>query len=146
IDPAVRLRFMQSSGGLADASRFSGKDAIFSGPAGGVVAAAHVAERSGVTKAIGFDMGGTSTDVCRIDLAQGFERTYERVVAGVRIKAPMLDVITIAAGGGSLLTFDGRKLAVGPESAGADPGPVCYRRPGGRLAITDANLALGRVQ
>ncbi len=146
IDPAVRLRFMQSSGGLADASRFSGKDAIFSGPAGGVVAAAHVAERSGVAKAIGFDMGGTSTDVCRIDLAQGFERTYERVVAGVRIKAPMLDVITIAAGGGSLLTFDGRKLTVGPESAGADPGPVCYRRPGGRLAITDANLVLGRVQ
>jgi 5-oxoprolinase (ATP-hydrolysing) len=143
---SVPLRFMQSSGGLADAAHFSGKDAVLSGPAGGVVACAHVARQAGVERVIGFDMGGTSTDVCRVDLSEGFERVFERVVAGVRIKAPMLNVITIAAGGGSLLQFDGRRLTVGPESAGADPGPVCYRRDGGRLAVTDANVALGRVQ
>ncbi|MCW8141325.1 MAG: 5-oxoprolinase, partial [Planctomycetota bacterium] len=142
----VSLRFMQSSGALADAARFSGKDAVLSGPAGGVVAVAHAARRAGLPKVIGFDMGGTSTDVSRIDLAEGFERTYERPVAGVRLKAPMLAVSTIAAGGGSLLRFDGRRLTVGPESAGAVPGPVCYRRPEGRLAVTDANAVLGRVQ
>jgi 5-oxoprolinase (ATP-hydrolysing) len=146
LGPETSLRFMQSSGGLADAHRFSGKDAILSGPAGGVVACAHVARLAGHDKVIGFDMGGTSTDVCRIDLAEGFERTYERVVAGVRLKAPMLNVVTIAAGGGSVLGFDGRRLTVGPESAGADPGPVCYRRPAGKLAVTDANAVLGRVQ
>ena len=142
----VRLRFMQSSGGLADAERFSGKDAILSGPAGGVVACAAVARQAGFRRVVGFDMGGTSTDVCRVDQAEGPERVYERPVAGVRLRAPMLHVHTIAAGGGSLLQFDGRRLTVGPESAGADPGPVCYRRPGGRLAVTDANAVLGRVQ
>ncbi|RMG14412.1 MAG: putative hydro-lyase [Planctomycetota bacterium] len=142
----VSLRFMQSNGGLADAARFAGKDAILSGPAGGVVACAHVARQAGFARAIGFDMGGTSTDVCRVDTREGYERVYERVIAGVRIKAPMLNVVTIAAGGGSLCAFDGRRLTVGPESAGADPGPVCYRRPGGRLALTDANAVLGRVQ
>ena len=142
----VRLRFMQSSGGLADAGRFSGKDAILSGPAGGVVACAAVARQAGFQRVVGFDMGGTSTDVCRVDTVEGPERVYERPVAGVRLRAPMLHVHTIAAGGGSLLAFDGRRLTVGPESAGADPGPVCYRRPGGRLAVTDANAALGRVQ
>ncbi len=142
----VSLRFMQSSGGLADASAFSGKDAVLSGPAGGVVAVAHAARQAGLPKVIGFDMGGTSTDVTRVDVDEGFERTYERVVAGVRLKAPMLAVSTIAAGGGSLLRFDGRRLTVGPESAGAVPGPVCYRRAEGRLAVTDANAVLGRVQ
>jgi len=146
LPPGTSIRFMQSNGGLADAERFSGKDAVFSGPAGGVVACARVARQTGRSKVIGFDMGGTSTDVCRVDAAEGFERVYERVVAGVRLKAPTLNVITIAAGGGSLLDFDGRRLTVGPESAGADPGPVCYRRAGGRLAVTDANAALGRVQ
>jgi 5-oxoprolinase (ATP-hydrolysing) len=146
LGPDVALRFMQSSGGLADASRFTGKDAILSGPAGGVVAVAHAARRAKLEKVIGFDMGGTSTDVCRVDVREGFGRVFERVVAGVRIQAPMLDVHTIAAGGGSLLTFDGRRLLVGPASAGAVPGPVCYRRPGGKLAVTDANAVLGRVQ
>ena len=142
----VQLQFMQSNGGLADAERFSGKDAILSGPAGGVVACAAVAKQAGFQRVVGFDMGGTSTDVCRVDQAEGPERVYERAVAGVRVRAPMLHVHTIAAGGGSLLHFDGRKLGVGPESAGAVPGPVCYRRPGGRLAVTDANAVLGRVQ
>ncbi len=142
----VSLRFMQSSGGLADASAFSGKDAVLSGPAGGVVAVAHAARQAGLPKVVGFDMGGTSTDGARVDVDEGFERTYERVVAGVRLKAPMLAVSTIAAGGGSLLRFDGRRLTVGPESAGAVPGPVCYRRAEGRLAVTDANAVLGRVQ
>jgi 5-oxoprolinase (ATP-hydrolysing) len=142
----VSVRFMQSNGGLAEAAAFSGKDAILSGPAGGVVACAHVARQAGLQKVIGFDMGGTSTDVCRLDLSEGFERAYERVIAGVRIKAPMMNVVTIAAGGGSVLAFNGRRLTVGPESAGAIPGPVCYRRPGGRLTVTDANAALGRVQ
>jgi 5-oxoprolinase (ATP-hydrolysing) len=146
VGEGVTLRFMQSSGGLADAARFSGKDAILSGPAGGVVAVAHAAREVGLSRVIGFDMGGTSTDVSRVDTSEGFERTFERVVAGVRIKAPMLNVSTIAAGGGSLLHFDGRRLSVGPESAGAVPGPVCYRRPEGKLAVTDANVVLGRVQ
>ncbi len=146
LSESVSLRFMQSNGGLAEATAFSGKDAILSGPAGGVVACAHVARQAGLQKVIGFDMGGTSTDVCRIDLSEGFERAYERVIAGVRIKAPMMNVVTIAAGGGSVLEFNGRRLTVGPESAGAVPGPVCYRRPGGRLTVTDANAVLGRVQ
>jgi N-methylhydantoinase A/oxoprolinase/acetone carboxylase beta subunit/N-methylhydantoinase B/oxoprolinase/acetone carboxylase alpha subunit len=142
----LRLRFMQSSGGLAHADHFSGKDAVLSGPAGGVVAALHLARQARLDQVIAFDMGGTSTDVSRIDSRSGLERTYERVIAGVRLQAPSLAVSTIASGGGSCVTFDGRRLRVGPDSAGADPGPVCYRRPGGRLAITDANALLGRVQ
>ena len=140
-----QLRFMKSSGGLAAASDFSGKDAILSGPAGGVVGAQQVANEAGLSKVIAFDMGGTSTDVSRIDAAFGPERVYERTIAGVRLQAPSLAVHTIAAGGGSRIGFDGRRLRVGPESAGADPGPMCYRRPGGVLAVTDANLVLGRV-
>ncbi|GMV91148.1 MAG: 5-oxoprolinase [Candidatus Hydrogenedentota bacterium] len=137
------LRFMQSNGGLADADRFSGKDAILSGPAGGVVAYAHVCKLAGFEKAIGFDMGGTSTDVSRYD--GRYERIFENVVAGVRIKAPMMYIETVAAGGGSILAFDGHRFTVGPESAGANPGPACYRR-GGPAAVTDANLVLGRIQ
>ena len=144
--PGTLLRFMQSSGGLAAASHFSGKDAILSGPAGGVVAAAQLAEGARLDRVIAFDMGGTSTDVSRIDLGEGLERVYERVIAGVRLQAPSLAVSTIASGGGSRIEFDGRRLRVGPESAGADPGPVCYRRERGLLAVTDANVVLGRVQ
>jgi len=142
-EPEVDLKFMQSHGGLADAERFRGKDAIFSGPAGGVVACAHVARLAGLHKVIGFDMGGTSTDVSRYDGA--FERVYETVIAGVRLQSPMLNIETVAAGGGSMLKFLDGRLRVGPESAGADPGPVCYRG-GGPLAVTDANAVLGRVQ
>jgi 5-oxoprolinase (ATP-hydrolysing) len=137
------LRFMQSNGGLASAGRFSGKDAILSGPAGGVTACAAVCRQAGFPKAIGFDMGGTSTDVSRMDGSPEF--IYEKQVAGVRIKAPMLWVETVAAGGGSILTFDGRRCTVGPESAGAQPGPACYGR-GGPATVTDANLVLGRIQ
>ncbi|MBL4848332.1 MAG: hypothetical protein JKY65_22665, partial [Planctomycetes bacterium] len=140
------LRFMKSSGGLAAATDFSGKDAILSGPAGGVVGAQSVATKAGLERVIAFDMGGTSTDVSRIDLRQGLERVYERTIAGVRLQAPSLAVHTIAAGGGSRIGFDGRRLRVGPESAGADPGPVCYRREGGLLSVTDANAVSGRVQ
>jgi len=141
----VPLTFMQSNGGLVAAERFQGKDAVLSGPAGGVVACMHVARRAGVPRAIGFDMGGTSTDVCRVD-EHGAETVFSREVAGVRLTVPMLNVSTIAAGGGSRLRCDGRRLRVGPESAGSVPGPVCYRRPGGQLALTDANLFLGRIQ
>lgn len=137
------LRFMQSNGGLASAGRFSGKDAILSGPAGGVTACAAVCRQAGFPRAIGFDMGGTSTDVSRVD--QRPEFIYEKQVAGVRIKAPMLWVETVAAGGGSILAFDGRRCTVGPESAGAQPGPACYGR-GGPATVTDANLVLGRIQ
>jgi len=143
IGHGVDLKFMQSHGGLADAEHFTGKDAIFSGPAGGVVASAHAAIQAGLGRVIGLDMGGTSTDVCRYDGA--FERVFETVVAGVRIQAPMLNIVTVAAGGGSLLRFQDGRLCVGPDSAGADPGPVCYRR-GGSLAVTDANAVLGRIQ
>jgi len=139
----VPLRFVQSSGGLADAERFTGKDAVLSGPAGGAVACAHVARLAGFDRVIGFDMGGTSTDVSRFDGA--YERVNEKVVAGVRLKAPMMHIETVAAGGGSMLAFDGRRFTVGPESAGADPGPACYRR-GGPAAVTDSNLVLGRIQ
>jgi 5-oxoprolinase (ATP-hydrolysing) len=137
------LWFAQSSGGLAPAGRFSGKDAVLSGPAGGVVACATIARRSGIEAVIGFDMGGTSTDVSR--WAGRYERVYEKRVAGVRIKAPMLHIETVAAGGGSILSYDGQRYTVGPRSAGADPGPACYRR-GGPPTVTDANLVLGRVQ
>ncbi len=140
---AARLLFMQSNGGLIDTSRFRGKDAILSGPAGGIVGMAATAEAAGFGRVIGFDMGGTSTDVSHY--AGRFERTSERVVAGVRLTAPMLDIHTVAAGGGSICRFDGSRLRVGPESAGASPGPACYGR-GGPLTVTDCNLVLGRIR
>jgi 5-oxoprolinase (ATP-hydrolysing) len=139
----VRLFFMQSSGGLSDARRFQGKDAILSGPAGGIVGAARAAERAGFERIIGFDMGGTSTDVSHY--AGAFEREFETRVAGVRMRAPMMSIHTVAAGGGSILHFDGSRYRVGPDSAGANPGPACYRR-GGPLAVTDANVMLGKIQ
>ena len=137
-----RLRLLTSAGGLVGAEHFSGKDSILSGPAGGVVACARTAEAAGFKKAIGFDMGGTSTDVSRFDGKWG--TVYETEKNGVRIAAPMLAIETVAAGGGSVCQFDGVKLVVGPASAGAEPGPACYGR-GGPLTITDMNLALGRV-
>ena len=138
----ARVMFMMSSGGLTAAELFAGKDAILSGPAGGVVAMARTAASAGFAKAIGFDMGGTSTDVAHFD--GSYERTFETEVAGVRMRAPMMKIHTVAAGGGSILRFDGARLRVGPESAGADPGPKCYRR-GGPLAVTDANLIVGKL-
>jgi 5-oxoprolinase (ATP-hydrolysing) len=141
--PGVRLFFMQSSGGLTEAHRFQGKDAILSGPAGGIVGMVRTAVAGGHDKVIGFDMGGTSTDVSHY--AGEFERAFETQVAGVRMRAPMMSIHTVAAGGGSLLTFDGARLRVGPESAGANPGPASYRR-GGPLATTDANVLLGKIQ
>ncbi len=137
------LYFMQSNGGLASASTFRGRDAVLSGPAGGVVGMAAAARRAGFDHALGFDMGGTSTDVSHY--AGAFERTNETAVAGVRLSAPMLQVHTVAAGGGSICAFDGMRLRVGPHSAGADPGPACYRR-GGPLTVTDCNVLLGRVR
>ncbi len=150
--PGVRLLFMQSSGGLTDAHVFAGKDAILSGPAGGIVGMARTAELAfnsspaalaGHARVIGFDMGGTSTDVSHY--AGEFEREFETQVAGVRMRAPMMSIHTVAAGGGSILAFDGARFRVGPESAGANPGPACYRR-GGPLAVTDANVMLGKIQ
>ncbi|HEX7969692.1 MAG TPA: hydantoinase B/oxoprolinase family protein, partial [Stellaceae bacterium] len=139
----TRLLFMQSNGGLADARRFQGKDAILSGPAGGIVGAVRTAEMGGFDKIIGFDMGGTSTDVSHY--AGEYERSFETVVAGVRMRAPMMHINTVAAGGGSICTFDGARYRVGPESAGANPGPACYRR-GGPLTVTDCNVMLGKLQ
>ena len=149
--PGVPLYFMQSSGGLTDALAFQGKDAILSGPAGGIVGMARTAELAfahgegleGPTRVIGFDMGGTSTDVSHF--AGEFEREFETQVAGVRMRAPMMSIHTVAAGGGSLLQFDGARFRVGPQSAGANPGPASYRR-GGPLALTDANVLLGKIQ
>ena len=141
--PGVRLIFMQSSGGLTEAHHFQGKDAILSGPAGGIVGMVRTAVAAGHHKVIGFDMGGTSTDVSHY--AGAFERAFETQVAGVRMRAPMMSIHTVAAGGGSLLQFDGARLRVGPESAGANPGPASYRR-GGPLATTDANVMLGKIQ
>jgi 5-oxoprolinase (ATP-hydrolysing) len=141
--PGVRLQFMQSNGGLTGAHSFRGKDAILSGPAGGIVGMARTAREAGFKQVIGFDMGGTSTDVSHY--AGEFERRYETQVAGVRLRAPMLSIHTVAAGGGSVLHFDGSRYRVGPDSAGADPGPAAYRR-GGPLTVTDANVMLGRVQ
>lgn len=141
--PGVPLFFMQSSGGLTDAHQFQGKDAILSGPAGGIVGMARTAETAGFDRVIGFDMGGTSTDVSHY--AGEFEREFETQVAGVRMRAPMMRIHTVAAGGGSILHYDGARLRVGPESAGANPGPASYRR-GGPLTITDANLMLGKIQ
>ena len=139
----VRLLFMQSSGGLADARHFHGKDSILSGPAGGIVGAARTATQAGLDRIITFDMGGTSTDVAHY--AGEYERAFETQVAGVRLRAPMLHVHTVAAGGGSICRFDGSRLRVGPESAGAQPGPASYRR-GGPLTVTDCNVLLGRIQ
>ncbi|MEX3009242.1 hydantoinase B/oxoprolinase family protein [Hoeflea sp. TYP-13] len=137
-----RLMFMQSNGGLTDARLFQGKDAILSGPAGGVVGMVKTAELAGFDKLIGFDMGGTSTDVCHY--ADEYERSFETEVAGVRMRAPMMNIHTVAAGGGSILTFRGGRYQVGPESAGANPGPACYRR-GGPLTVTDCNVMLGKL-
>jgi 5-oxoprolinase (ATP-hydrolysing) len=141
--PATRLFFMQSSGGLTDASRFQGKDSILSGPAGGIIGMVRTAEGAGFGKVIGFDMGGTSTDVSHY--AGELEREFDTQVAGVRMRAPMMSIHTIAAGGGSILHFDGQRYRVGPDSAGANPGPACYRR-GGPLAVTDCNVMLGKIQ
>ena len=140
---ASELLFMQSSGGLADAAHFHGRNAVLSGPAGGVVGAVRTAEAAGFHKVIGFDMGGTSTDVCHF--AGSFERTQETEIAGVRMRAPMLEIHTVAAGGGSVLDYDGSRFLVGPKSAGANPGPAAYRR-GGPLTVTDINAVLGKLQ
>jgi len=139
----ARLLFMQSNGGLVEAHRFHGKDAILSGPAGGIVGMVRTATDAGAERVIGFDMGGTSTDVSHY--AGELERTFETLVAGVRIRAPMMHIHTVAAGGGSICRFDGIRLRVGPQSAGAIPGPACYRR-GGPLTVTDCNVMLGRLQ
>jgi 5-oxoprolinase (ATP-hydrolysing) len=139
----VRLMFMQSNGGLAEAGRFRGKDAILSGPAGGIVGMVRMSQLAGFDKVIGFDMGGTSTDVSHY--AGEYERVFHTQIAGVRLRAPMIDIHTVAAGGGSILRFDGTRYRVGPDSAGADPGAACYRN-GGPLTVTDANVMLGRIQ
>jgi 5-oxoprolinase (ATP-hydrolysing) len=138
----ARLMFMMSSGGLTAADLFQGKDAILSGPAGGVVSMAQTAREAGFGRVIGFDMGGTSTDVSHFD--GEYERAFETEVAGVRMRAPMMRIHTVAAGGGSILHFDGARFRVGPDSAGANPGPACYRR-GGPLAVTDANVMAGKL-
>ena len=137
-----KLMFMQSNGGLTDAHFFQGKDAILSGPAGGVVGMVKTGEKAGFNKLIGFDMGGTSTDVCHYN--GDYERTLETQVAGVRLRAPMMLINTVAAGGGSILHFDGSRYRVGPDSAGANPGPACYRN-GGPLTVTDCNVMLGKL-
>src|SRR6056297_1101694 len=136
------LLFMQSNGGLTDARLFQGKDAILSGPSGGIVGMVKTGEAAGHDKLIGFDMGGTSTDVSHY--AGDYERSFETEVAGVRMRAPMIDIHTVAAGGGSICKFEGGRFQVGPESAGADPGPACYRR-GGPLTVTDCNVMLGKL-
>ncbi len=141
--PGARLLFMQSNGGLTDARRFQGKDSILSGPAGGIIGMVRTSEAAGFNKVIGFDMGGTSTDVSHY--AGELEREFETLVAGVRMRAPMMSIHTIAAGGGSILSFDGQRQRVGPDSAGANPGPACYRR-GGPLTVTDCNVMLGKIQ
>ena len=137
-----RLMFMMSSGGLTAAELFRGKDAILSGPAAGVVGMAETGREAGFARLIGFDMGGTSTDVSHF--AGAYERAFETEVAGVRMRAPMMLIHTVAAGGGSILHFDGARFRVGPDSAGANPGPKCYRR-GGPLAVTDANVMVGKL-
>ncbi|GAB3629070.1 5-oxoprolinase [Pandoraea terrae] len=141
--PGVNLQFMQSSGGLTRADNFQGKDAILSGPAGGIVGMVRASTQAGFPRVIGFDMGGTSTDVSHYN--GEFERVFETQVAGVRMRAPMMSIHTVAAGGGSVLGFDGTRLRVGPDSAGANPGPAAYRR-GGPLAVTDCNVMLGKIQ
>jgi 5-oxoprolinase (ATP-hydrolysing) len=139
----VSLQFMQSNGGLTGAALFQGKDAILSGPAGGIVGAVRTAEQAGFNKIISFDMGGTSTDVAHYN--GEYERVFETLVAGVRLRAPMLQIHTVAAGGGSICQFDGARYRVGPESAGANPGPAAYRR-SGPLTVTDCNVMLGKLQ
>jgi 5-oxoprolinase (ATP-hydrolysing) len=141
--PACKLMFMQSNGGLTDAQRFRGKDSILSGPAGGIVGAVKTSAMAGFKKIIGFDMGGTSTDVSHFN--GEYERTFETEVAGVRLRAPMMAIHTVAAGGGSILGFDGFRYRVGPESAGAFPGPACYRH-NGPLTVTDCNVLVGKLQ
>ncbi|HEX5343446.1 MAG TPA: hydantoinase B/oxoprolinase family protein [Duganella sp.] len=141
--PGVNLQFMQSNGGLTDARAFQGKDSILSGPAGGIVGMVRASRLAGFDKVIGFDMGGTSTDVSHY--SGEFERVFETQVAGVRMRAPMMSIHTVAAGGGSILHFDGARYRVGPDSAGANPGPASYRR-GGPLAVTDCNVMLGKIQ
>ncbi len=141
--PGVPIFFMQSSGGLTQAHHFQGKDAILSGPAGGIVGMVRTAQAAGHAKLIGFDMGGTSTDVSHF--AGEYERSFDTEVGGVRVRAPMMSIHSIAAGGGSIIRFDGARLRVGPESAGASPGPASYRR-AGPLTVTDANVLLGRIQ
>ena len=141
--PGPRLMFMQSNGGLTDANLFRGKDAILSSPAGGVVGAVEAARAAGFDHIIGFDMGGTSTDVSHY--AGSYERTFDTQIAGVRVSSPILRIHTVAAGGGSILRFDDQRFRVGPASAGADPGPACYGK-GGPLTVTDANVMLGRIQ
>lgn len=138
-----RLMFMMSSGGLTAADMFQGKDALLSGPAGGVVGMVETAKLAGFDKVVGFDMGGTSTDVAHYD--GGYERAFDTEVAGVRIRAPMMRIHTVAAGGGSILHYEAGRIRVGPDSAGANPGPAAYRR-GGPLAVTDANVMLGKLQ
>ncbi|GAB3412097.1 hydantoinase B/oxoprolinase family protein [Massilia agilis] len=141
--PGVNLQFMQSSGALTDARAFQGKDSILSGPAGGIVGMVRASQLAGFDKIIGFDMGGTSTDVSHF--SGEFERLFETQVAGVRMRAPMMSIHTVAAGGGSILHFDGSRYRVGPDSAGANPGPASYRR-GGPLTVTDCNVMLGKIQ
>jgi 5-oxoprolinase (ATP-hydrolysing) len=141
--PGVNLQFMQSSGGLTDARAFQGKDSILSGPAGGIVGMVRSSRLAGFERVIGFDMGGTSTDVSHF--AGEYERVFETQVAGVRMRAPMMSIHTVAAGGGSILHFDGSRYRVGPDSAGANPGPASYRR-GGPLTVTDCNVMLGKIQ
>ncbi len=139
----VPLQFMKSDGGLTGAAHFAGRDAILSGPAGGIIGCVQAALNAGFERVIGFDMGGTSTDVSHF---QGeYERCFETVIAGVRLRVPMLEIHTVAAGGGSCLHFDGSRYRVGPDSAGADPGPACYRR-GGPLTVTDCNVMLGKLR
>lgn len=141
--PDVNLQFMQSNGGLTNARTFQGKDSILSGPAGGIVGMVRASQLAGFERVIGFDMGGTSTDVSHF--SGEFERVFETQVAGVRMRAPMMSIHTVAAGGGSILHFDGSRYRVGPDSAGANPGPASYRR-GGPLAVTDCNVMLGKIQ
>ncbi|MEM1372165.1 MAG: hydantoinase/oxoprolinase family protein, partial [Pseudomonadota bacterium] len=141
-DHPIPLHFMTSAGRLRAAQNFAGRDAVLSGPAGGIVAMAEAGHRAGFERIIGFDMGGTSTDVSHY--AGQFERTLETTVAGIRLRLPMLDINTVAAGGGSILGFDGQRFTVGPASAGANPGPACYRN-GGPLTVTDANLVVGKI-
>ncbi|WP_272944315.1 hydantoinase/oxoprolinase family protein, partial [Planktothrix prolifica] len=139
----IKLMFMQSNGGLTNAQKFQGKDSILSGPAGGIVGAVQTSLKAGFQNIITFDMGGTSTDVAHFN--GEYERQFETEIAGVRMRTPMMAIHTVAAGGGSILRFDGSRYRVGPESAGANPGPACYRN-SGPLTVTDANVMLGKIQ
>ena len=141
--PGVKLMFMKSNGGLTEAQWFRGKDSILSGPAGGIVGAIDVSKSAGFKKIIGFDMGGTSTDVSHF--SGSYERTFDTQISGIRVRAPMMKINTVAAGGGSVLFYDGARFRVGPDSAGANPGPASYGK-GGPLTVTDANIILGRIQ